>query len=385
MKKAGLILFLTCSMPVYLAAQTAISKACNAPRAGDRLVKQQVEYKAPGDEGRNVVWDFGRQETVNDHYELKYYGYGDSLVVGQEHRTLYKYIVRADSLFTEGFENQTTLIANQVPELLLVYPMAYGNKHESYFHGNGDYGNHLFITVRGKSSVAADACGMLILPSADTLRNVLRTHQVRKIAQRMVPYPLIEPTDTIYSTDSIDHHLANDTLWMQQDIYRWYADGYRYPVFETLQVLTHHNGKPVVSSNTSFYYTPVDQYYDLGSDPQNQARRDEEQARAQAQQNSGTSGQPGNESEGGNDEIIRYGTSLSDDGNVLTLEYDLSEPAEVSVMLFDIQSRQLTGSKKIMKPAGTYHETFSLAGYQPGEYALRILVNEKVYGIKIIK
>jgi hypothetical protein len=47
-----LILFL---LPEMLPAQFVLKKALNAPRPGDELTKQQVEYKDPGRSGENVL------------------------------------------------------------------------------------------------------------------------------------------------------------------------------------------------------------------------------------------------------------------------------------------------------------------------------------------
>lgn len=375
-------LFFACFSLLKIYAQPeGLTRSCHHMRAGDRIVKQQVEYIEPGRSGENVLWDFSRQESVNDRYELRYYSYEDSLWVGREHRTLYKYILRGDSLLTPGFENQTTLIDNRKPELLLVYPMTYGTRHEDYFHGNGDYGDHLFLTVRGKSSVVADAYGMILLPNGDTLRHVLRTHHQKQIAQRMVPYPLREVSDTVYSPDSIDYHLRADTLRMQVDTYRWYAEGYRYPVFETIENTVFVHQKPQTSFQTSFFYTPSEQYYELDSDPENQFVRERLAARQEEERLRQENGEGGDVP----DDLFHFSSRLENHGNDLVIDYCLNAPGQVSMMLFDMQGRQLSGSSPVRQAGGYYQQTFSMYGYQPGEYTLRIVVNDVAFGEKIIK
>lgn len=365
-----------------LNAQPFLSKPCNNLRGGDKLIKQQVEYKDPGDSGENVCWDFSKQKCIDDRYRLSYRTYDDSLIVGQEHRTLYKYIASGDTIFSYGFENPTTLVANSRPEIHLAFPLHYGDKHENYFHGNGDYCNRLFLALTGVSSIEADAYGVILLPSGDTLRQVLRVRQSKKIAQRMIPYNCILPSDTLFCTDSTDYHLATDSLTLQSETYRWYADGYRYPVFETIETTTLLHEKPVGRYCTAFYYTPADQYYDLANDPENQLKRDTEQARLEAENSYNSRNEENKKSP---EAVIRYHTSLSDDGNTLLFEYCLNEEADVSLALFDIQSRQLTQIIKMCQPPGTYTDTFSMSGLQPGEYTLRIVINGKIYGEKIIK
>ena len=73
MKKHCTILFLFLYPSIDAYCQTTLTQLYNEFRSGDCLVKQQVEYEAPGDSGENVLWDFSRLEPVNDHYELKYY------------------------------------------------------------------------------------------------------------------------------------------------------------------------------------------------------------------------------------------------------------------------------------------------------------------------
>lgn len=381
----GLSAFLFCvlfALPCPGGAQTVLNQSCHAMRPGDCLVKQQVEYKAPGREGENVLWDFSQQQPFDDHYRVSYYGVPDSLVIGEEHGALYRYLFRGDSLLLAGVENPTTLLANREPELQLVFPVAYGDRHEAFFHGNGDYGNHLFITARGKVSLQADATGTLLLPQGDTLRNVLRVRHVKNISEQMVPYAFILPGDTVFSPDTIEARLAADTLLMQVETYRWYAPGWRYPVYETVSNRYVVNEKPVEYSRSSFYYKPVDQYYDLDSDPVNQAVREKEQERLRAEQErTQREDAAGNRSK----EVIQYDSSLTDGNNTLNLDYCLNEDAEVSFMLFDMQGRQLTGLQKGLQPAGFYRVTFSLAGFQPGEYTLRIVAGGEVSGIKIIK
>lgn len=384
MKKILNCLGLAIFVPVGLYAQPNLTKSCNLMRHGDHLIKQQVEYKTPGREGEHVLWDFSQQKPINENYGLTYYKYDDSLITGQEHQTLYKYLLKGDSLFSCGFENQTTLIRYAKPELQLVYPMLYGNRHEDYFYGNGDYCNHLFISTGGKSVIQADAYGVILLPSGDTLRHVLRTHQIQKFIQRTVPYRLVEASDTVFYTDSIDYHLANDTVYMQLDTYRWYADGYRYPIFETIQSTAYTRQKPYPISNTAFYYTPDDQYYDLENDPENQAKREEEAARQEALNYAQTDK---NKDDTATDDSnpIDYNAYLTDNGNSIILEYSLNKEADISIMLFDMQSRQLSNEHRGKQPEGFYQANIPLYGFQPGEYTLRIVVDNKIFGVKIIK
>lgn len=83
-----------------------------------------------------------------------------------------------------------------------------------------------------------DASGMLILPGGDTLQKVLRTYTHKRIHQRMTPQ-IIMPDSLrenivpfVLNRDSIDYLLTNDSIRLETEIWRWYADGYRYPVLK---------------------------------------------------------------------------------------------------------------------------------------------------------
>lgn len=370
------------SLPLF--AQPVLKKENNICRGEDVIIKQQVKYKHPGRAGANVIWDFSKQEAVNEKYKLSY-TQSDSVVTGCEHHTLYHYLLKNDTLLSLGYENATTLVENQRPELLLTYPFAYQKRIEDYFYGTGNYCRRLELTTQGKTFTQADAYGMIMLPNGDTLQHVLRVRSVKKIADKMVPYvqkdSIVLP---IIHTDSINYHLNNDSVWMQLEIYRWYADGYRYPIFETVESTTYKANKPFNHFNTAFFYSPGKHGY-LNDDPENRAKLDEqEKADLQARENaSGNNGySSGNDP---NKELINYNAYIERGSNQLSLEYNLNESAVVTISLYDMQGRLLVNYPKTLHPSGFYQEAISLDGFQLGEYLLRIVVNDKVYGEKIVK
>lgn len=377
-----IILLILCLYSTGIHSQFQLTNQLNGFRCGDRLLKQQLEYKDPGESGKEVVWNFQNLRSVNDSYELKYYSFDDSLMIGQEHRTLYKYIMYGDSLLCSGFENRSIEIVNIKPELLLVYPAVFGNRHEDYFYGNGDYCNQLFCSVFGKSSIELDGYGTLIMPDGDTIRNVLRTHQVKLQIERSCPYLLIAAIDTVYSPDSVDYHLATDTLHYCIDIHRWYAEGYRYPVFETMKRTAIIHFQMVDAGATAFSYTPVEQYYGLEDDVENWKKREKltgEEPELNEPNNSDK------QNSGMQEPALEYGMTMAGDGNEIVVTYHLNVDGEVRIMLFDIQSRQLSGIVHLSQPAGSYEETISISAFQPGEYTLRIVANGEVFGEKFIK
>lgn len=254
--------------------QSTITKVYNGFRPGDKLIKQQVVYKEMGRSGENVFWDFSSQKPVNSHYELSYSGQEDS-ITGHEHHTHYRYLLKGDSLFCTGYENPTTLFVYQRPELLLCYPVGYLRQTKDCFYGSGCYSKAVYYRALGTSSIRSDAFGMMVLPSGDTLSQVTRIHQQKLILEQVLPHRIDLLTDSFsLSADSIDLLLdqSNRKTWI--DVYRWYADGYRYPVFETIKLTSYQDGQVCERSNTAFVYTPENQYYELVNDPDNLSKRE---------------------------------------------------------------------------------------------------------------
>jgi hypothetical protein len=370
--KKQLFFFLFFSMSLFTHAQCILDNACNMLRGGDVIIKQQVAYKDPGREGSQVLWDFSKQESVNDNYKLSYTDSGtDSVVVGREHRTLYRYVLRGDSLLLLGYENPTTIVTSGKPELVLIFPFSYGDQREDYFFGTGNYCNKLNVTAQGKVSVNADATGMIILPSGDTLQNVLRVHSIKKIAEKMILTSLDSTLATpTYNPDSIDYHLTSDSARMQVETYRWYANGYRYPIFETVESTVYKNQIPYTHFNTAFFYTPEEHSY-IENDPENQAKL-EKQSESSGQKTSAAN-------------IINYNYYVSSSSNTLFVEYNLSQSAQVSIALYNTQGRLLAACPQATQSAGCYERCFSLEDNSQYEYILRLVVNETTFGEKILK
>lgn len=242
---------LTLIIVTNLSAQVQkLTNDFNAFRPDDLIIKQQVEFKDPGSKGKNLTWDFSMLQPINEEYTLKYF-IPDSMFIdticGMEHRTRYYYYQKQDSLWAKGFENSTTLMNYIKPELQLKYPFAYGDTLFSYFEGEGEYSHTFPLFVKGYTRVEADAEGEIMLPEFEKVKKSLRVHTLR------------------YYTET-----GKDSIEMILDTYAWYADGYRYPVFESVKTnlikkLPTTSGEGLGGEvdttvfTTSFYYPPEKQ------------------------------------------------------------------------------------------------------------------------------
>jgi len=247
---------LPCFLTFHLQAQTTLTTECNAYRAADQIVKQQVEFKDPGSRGHDLVWDFRMLQPINDDYRLDYF-IPDSTrmerLCGTEHNTRYYYQQHADTLWSVGFENSTTYLEYTIPELKIKFPFNYGDTLFSRFKGTGQYGHRLSLAIKGYTRVEADAEGELELPGFETIKNALRVRTLRHY------------TET-----------GSDSMEMTLDTYSWYAPGIRYPVFESVKTTLskkgdrkYENGESMNDTtvfSTSFYYPTEKQLAQVQTD-----------------------------------------------------------------------------------------------------------------------
>lgn len=229
MKKiTTLLIFICLSFTIIHAQHINYVEHCYVP--SDSITKQQVTYVDPGAAGKKITWDFSKLQTLTDKYILTYKGDIDSLC-GYEHRTHYYYSQDKSGIWCTGFENANTYIQFTDSILELPFPMQYGDKRSSKFKGTGEYGYSLPIKVEGTVSISVDATGTLKL--SEYQFDVIRVKQV------------------------LDYTKAGtDSSSITKTSYRWYTNGYRYPVFESVRTLlkTKSSNDSTVFS-TSFLYS----------------------------------------------------------------------------------------------------------------------------------
>jgi len=232
MKAITLIFAIVCSSALPVFGQ--LNALHNHLRAGDVLLKQQVEYVNPGSAGADRLWNFSKLKTVNDEYTLEYalpplegdsvYIMGgkrylkenvkeDELIVGTEHNTMYYYRQTDDSLLQTGHENPSVVLNYTSPLAILRFPLNYGQSISSAYQSKGLYSGTMDIKTEGTVTTTADAYGKMLLPSGDTLDLVLR----------------VKTLQTIFDVPKDGSNTAETgNAGKQLEIYRWYSKGYRY-------------------------------------------------------------------------------------------------------------------------------------------------------------
>ncbi|MBO5186681.1 MAG: T9SS type A sorting domain-containing protein [Prevotella sp.] len=366
-----LVLFLSAST---CCAQTELQYARNKFRANDKLIKHQIAYKGLGRNGKHVLWDCGEIETINKNYELNFEtieACGDSCIVGTEHSTMYYYHTTDTAIALTGFENNTTKVSYDKPEKIITFPMVYGDSVSGYFHGTGSYCDKVALRNFGCYKTKADAFGVLISPDGDTIRNVLRIHTEQNIYEEHLHIDSMgSMSQSPYTDMQIKEHMDTTHAVMRNDIYKWYAPGYRYPILETLKTFTYENGIEN-SLTTAFYYPPSEQRY-LEYDNEN--RKIQEQLLLSG----GDTRNPVSGNIG-----FTYNVYISNNDKI-SLEYQLLSDAGISYYIYTPDGKTIFNSGVKNQSPGIYKEYFNLTGYSKGIYLIDIHVNDSKYTGKIL-
>ena len=350
-----------------LFAQHRLTGNHNMMRPGDRIIKQQVEYKDPGRSGENVLWDFGKLTSVNDEYTLTY-SYGrDSVITGTEHYTMYYYALSNDSLLLRGYENTTTIMQNDRPELQLKFPVHYGDSVSDHYSGNGRYSGRLKISAMGTSTGKADAYGMIVLPDKDTLKHVIRVRTRKVMAETTEPllHSDRRSKDSVpitVSTDSIDFRLSTDSVLSITETYRWYAKGYRYPIFETVKSITDKKGEEQTYFDVAFFYPPQEHYY-LADDAENLSELFGE---GDDDPTPGLKPNPG--------DAFSYNFYPNPVDRVLNIEYYIDRSGNVEIGIFDMHGIRLFDNRLSSQSPGVHTSSVDMSGYARGNYVLKITI-----------
>ncbi len=347
-------ILLLLAMPV--SAQCLMQPNLNCYRSGDKLYKQQIEYKESGRSGADVLWDISKMDIVNKKYRLSYSEMPSSpnIVAGTEHDTRYYYEQSKDSIVLTGYENNMTKISYDSPELLLKFPMRYGSSVSGEIHGKGKYCERYTVNTSGTYKTVADAYGMLILPEGDTLRNVLRLHTVKHQYEKI---------------DSMD----NNGDIVTSDTYRWYAAGYRYPIFETVRTAKGQSSNAKDAYTTAYYCSPSGQV-SLDLDDDNISLRER-----LSQVGSVDGGKSG-------DNVgFKYNISNVSDGTKVNFDYYLSRESTVEYGLYTAGGITIYHHIHGTEGAGEYNCSIDMDSCQRGIYVFHIDVNGKKYIERIVK
>ena len=379
--KKNILLLICCIQILTGKSQNILNGSTSLFRPGDIIAKQELQYKAPGPAGKDVIWDFRELIHLGSEYTECFIGKIDSSLICLGGDNGYKYKFSGDSLFCIGYQTPTLHIDYLLPELRQIYPTVYKDSIHTFYYGEGVYSQMLPITVYGEITHVADAEGTLLLPDGDSLKNVLRIRSTAHIGQQMSAFTSIYANgDTShYSIDSLLHRLQNDKVTWEVTTYQWYAPGYRYPLFETVQNKIIDSSGSRSHFNRSYYFPSVDQNY-LSEDASNQEIRtnlilQEERLRSKHA--------PGKR-EGIGNENHTYNYSIGAN-QILHVNYLLVETSTVEFYLYSPNGATLWHKHLTDLPSGAHTVDYDLSPLIPGTSLLAILINGELHTEKIQK
>ncbi len=259
-------------------AQYTLQERLNLPRVGDVEVKLELSPVIEGNNGENVLWDFSAAEIIREDYGILYIppiklesGWylmidkdtipsAENIIIRHDYpqRTNYYYELKDSILYLLGHQNRLDKMKHYEPVPYLKFPMSYGEKQTYDTRSKDFFSNSVYLHINGNETIEADAYGTIILPNVmtggDTLKDVLRIHSVHHQLSDSV-----EEMRTIHVDTKIE-------------TYRWYARGYRYPVFEVKRTY-HRIDDEIDTVWTSYCYPPVMQLQN--EDAENASEREE--------------------------------------------------------------------------------------------------------------
>ena len=360
------VLLLTSLAAVH--AQEMLTSACNQLQAGDSLAFIKTDYFYAGAAGEDAYWDYSGWEE-KDSYNLKFDTLKNNQLVGYDTQKIWKYRMVEKGLVLSGYEDNLTRVDYGDGQLILPFPLQYGQTYSKAYQGQGLYSGTHHIKTFGTVQITADAQGTLILSETDTLYNTLRVYTVDTEAIRL-------------SKDSC----RNDSDNMKQVIterYRWFARGYRYPVLETVSSSTYHNLNHIATQQYSCLCPPAIQAA-LSDSINEQIRKDDALARAEgsASHQNGEADDSGSNPQGnGNNCGFTY--EIHTDGSQVTITYSLDSAAQLHVMVVDVMGMVYRDTQQNSSSGSYQTMNIDCSGLRRGQYIIYMNVNGSIFNHKI--
>lgn len=350
-----------------------INQSNNRYRGNDVLEKKQVKVQGFDLNSKKGVWSLEEAELSEESYNAEYTTGTDTLMaVERGNRMFYSQDCGAISVI--GSENFMELMSYDMPETWIKFPMQVGDSVSGYFNATGSYCDRFFMRRYGTYMTKADALGKLVLPQGDTLRNVIRLHTERYVGTITVPIDTMQYRIPAFTIDSIVRHLSPDTAKVREDEYRWYAEGYRYPILEAKT--TSYCDSMMTAE---MYYCAPDMQRTLAYDEENEAIRarlaEEEQARLWGSE----SAEPANSrGEGG----FWYDLSQDDSNGRVNINYSADHDVSIVALVANSQGYVYKRAEQDC-PAGSGQIPLDCTSLRKGQYIIYINADGDKYAEKV--
>ncbi|GHT60562.1 hypothetical protein AGMMS50239_09750 [Bacteroidia bacterium] len=394
-----------------LSAQHSLKKETTRPRGGDEFEKTEMNFflventpkekdiKKEKTKKEKKNWNFQKlkekekkktyklkikigdkihESTVEEilpDYTVAYYEEKEGEIQGSENRQLTRTRLVKDSLIDLGYEEPGRRVHYQKPPLVMKYPMELGAEYKSEFTGRGTKDDRLASIHTGTLTTTIDEYGEMILPRGDTLKSVVRVHERKQENIYYEPLSGMFDINAPVNRDSLENS-GEPADQIITDTYRWYEEGYRYPIFETVQSCRILKDKTLPLREATYVYVPYEQEF-LRQDTENEKIKKEKAAKSIAQKAQ-------EQSKKEDIQPIAYNFYPNPVTDILNLRFNTQEGAETIVSLYELSGREVL-RKTCPAENGYRQETLPVSSYPPGTYILRISCGNQYAAEQIVK
>lgn len=355
MKKSTAFLFLL-ALLLYgfageLKCQNRITSMHNSFQS-DTIEKHGVGYLDTYQSGNDVLWDFTNVNPSKRCYRTRIKRDSTSVIMRVGKGGVLTFQEYDNAVFQTSAVTRLYTINYSQPVLCMSFPMEYGDTISCPFLGSGFYCQTLYYRERGVSAIVADAKGTIVLPSEDSVSNVLRLYKLKTMSVSM----------------DADSSLL-DTAQLKQVVeerYEWYARGCRYPIFESVTSTSYADMTPVGTTYESFCCLPEMQSMPNDSVNRLVVRRDSTERETNASHLR---------------DNISYTIGMSNSN--VRMQYRLMTEAHISVILCDAMGVVYKHAIWEENPGVDLEFVLNCDGLRQGQYIYYMNVNGKIYSEKL--
>ena len=348
---------------------------------GDKIERQQATFKHFDQKGKGAIWDLTDINlsdnaswltiTSNPHDE-------HGLIINGLN-TRYFCHKNETGTYLDGYENNQSKISYKLTDLIAPPSFVLNSMATGYFNGYAIYSESVYSRIYGTYECQVDGLGTMLLPSGDTITGVTRVHiqkhtgqQYLKNIEHAKALRLLVDSVDVYTHDSIIQHLAVDSNLVETNIYRWYAQGESYPIYETLD--SHVKGNNI-GFKVAYYYSP-----------QSLKDNEYEKSRNISQRESKSYLQwpsPYSRHVFSNGTFIDYSVNVTSDGNVNVAMF-CSSRTKIDCNIHTIDGMMVCQQSFKESSKKTYNICLPLSSHSHGIYILNISVNGQQFSEKFI-
>ena len=204
-----------------------------------------TKYAEPGDDGRNVIWDFSDLEfnrdftgTLDEPSITKgAHIFSNANTALQEFNSFFFFNSNRKRIEQHGYMsvNGNVYITYNEPFVKMRYPFTFGSAFDGIFSGTYNSNEKQLGTLYGTYKVEGDGIGTLILPNDKIFENALRVKEVKEY----------------------DQTLNNRSYKISTTTYRWYVENHRFPVLVLISNSTIYEDGRTHTSTQAAYNTKV--------------------------------------------------------------------------------------------------------------------------------